>query len=398
MKKKRVLFYNGQLLMGGIERVLTSYLQGLANEEDLEITVLIKENDPEKNIFLTDIPKNLPVVFIKTEEMVKFRNEIKAKRKKNIFYKLIYPLILTYERLYMKKWLRNYMKANKDKFDVVIDFDMSLGKYLNIIDLPKIGWIHYTLTGKLRNKKKERRFKRRLEKYDRIVAICDEMKEEAKTLFKVPEEKITRIYNPFDIDKVGREKEIIEEEDKEYLKEDYIVAVSRLVEGKGREDLVDIYNELHKDGIQEKLYILGEGPVSEKLEKKIKEFGLEGKVILVGQKKNPLSWMKDAKIFVHTSYGEGLPTVFLESMIAGTPVIAYDCPTGPKDILGKNQYGVLVKTGDKESFKIELEKLLKDEERRKKYIEDFYKEKLHEFNIEYIKEQFKKILILKVGQ
>lgn len=392
MKKKRVLFYNGQLLMGGIERVLTSYLQGLANEEELEITVLIKENDPEKNIFLTDIPKNLPVVFIKTEEMVKFRNEIKAKRKKNIFYKLIYPLILTYERLYMKKWLRNYMKANKDKFDVVIDFDMSLGKYLNIIDLPKIGWIHYTLIGKLRNKKKELRFKRRLEKYDRIVTICNEMKEEAKNLFKVPEEKITRIYNPFDIDKVGREKEIIEEEDKEYLKEDYIVAVSRLVEGKGREDLVDIYNELHKDGIQEKLYILGEGPVSEKLEKKIKEFGLEGKVILVGQKKNPLPWMKDAKIFVHTSYGEGLPTVFLESMIAGTPVIAYDCPTGPKDILGKNQYGVLVKTGDKESFKIELEKLLRDEERRKKYIEDFYKEKLHEFNIEYIRKQFKKLI------
>ena len=392
MKKKRVLFYNGQLFMGGIERVLTSYLQGLANDEDLEITVLIKENDPEKNIFLTDIPKNLPVVFIKTEEMVKFRNEIKAKRKKNIFYKLIYPLILTYERLYMKKWLRNYMKANKDKFDVVIDFDMSLGKYLNIIDLPKIGWIHYTLIGKLRNKKKELRFKRRLEKYDRIVTICNEMKEEAKNLFKVPEEKITRIYNPFDIDKVGREKEIIEEEDKEYLKEDYIVAVSRLVEGKGREDLVDIYNELHKDGIQEKLYILGEGPVSEKLEKKIKEFGLEGKVILVGQKKNPLPWMKDAKIFVHTSYGEGLPTVFLESMIAGTPVIAYDCPTGPKDILGKNQYGVLVKTGDKESFKIELEKLLRDEERRKKYIEDFYKEKLHEFNIEYIRKQFKKLI------
>ena len=48
MEKKRILFYNGQLLIGGIERVLTSYLQGLANEDDLEITVLIKENNPEK--------------------------------------------------------------------------------------------------------------------------------------------------------------------------------------------------------------------------------------------------------------------------------------------------------------------------------------------------------------
>lgn len=391
MKKKRILFYNGQLLMGGIERVLTSYLQGLASEEDLEITVLIKENDPEKNIFLTDIPKNLPIIFIKTEEMVKFRNKVKE-NKKNIFCRLLYPLLISYERIYMRKWLKKFMQENKEEFDIVIDFDMSLGKYLDIINLPKIGWVHYTLTGKLKNKKKELRFKRRLEKYDRIVTICDEMKEEAKTLFKVPEEKITRIYNPFDIDKVGREKEIIEEGDKKYLKEDYIVAVSRLVEIKGREDLVDIYNDLHKDGIQEKLYILGEGPVSDKLEKKIKEFGLEGKVILVGQKKNPLPWMKNAKVFVHTSYGEGLPTVFLESMIAGTPVIAYDCPTGPKDILGKNQYGVLVKTGDKESFKIELEKLLKDGDRRKKYIKDFYKDKLSEFDIECIKKQLKKVI------
>ena len=73
-------------------------------------------------------------------------------------------------------------------------------------------------------------------------------------------------------------------------------------------------------------------------------------------------------------------------------MITYDCPTGPKDILGDNKYGVLVKTGDKESFKIELEKLLIDEERRKKYIEDFYIEKLQEFNAIYVLKQFKKIL------
>ena len=39
MEKKRILFYNGQLFMGGIERVLISYLQGLAKEKDLEKTV-----------------------------------------------------------------------------------------------------------------------------------------------------------------------------------------------------------------------------------------------------------------------------------------------------------------------------------------------------------------------
>ena len=282
------------------------------------------------------------------------------------------------------------MYENQDKFDVVIDFDMSLGKYLDIIDLPKIGWMH--LTSKNRNEKKKKRLAKRLNKYWKIVVICDEMKEEVKNIFKIPEEKIIRLYNPFDIDRVKKGKEIIKEEDKKYLKEDYIVAVSRLVKEKGRIDLVEIYNKLYKDGVQEKLYILGEGPAREELEKRIKELKLEDKIILVGQKKNPLPWIKNAKIFVHTSYSEGLPTVFLESMILGTPVITYDCPTGPKDILGDNKYGVLVKTGDKESFKIELEKLLIDEERRKKYIEDFYIEKLQEFNAIYVLKQFKKIL------
>ena len=282
------------------------------------------------------------------------------------------------------------MCENQDKFDVVIDFDMSLGKYLDIIDLPKIGWMH--LTSKNRNEKKKKRLAKRLNKYWKIVVICDEMKEEVKNIFKIPEEKIIRLYNPFDIDRVKKGKEIIKEEDKNYLKKDYIVAVSRLVKEKGRIDLVEIYNKLYKDGVQEKLYILGEGPAREELEKRIKELKLEDKIILVGQKKNPLPWIKNAKIFVHTSYSEGLPTVFLESMILGTPVITYDCPTGPKDILGDNKYGVLVKTGDKESFKIELEKLLIDEERRKKYIEDFYIEKLQEFNAIYVLKQFKKIL------
>ena len=285
------------------------------------------------------------------------------------------------------------MQENKEKFDVVIDFDMSLGKYLDVIPLPKIGWIHYTLTKYIKNKKKYNSFKKRFEKYTKIVTICDEMKMEAKNLFNVPEEKIIRIYNPFNIEKIRRGKDIIENESKKYLQENYIVAVSRLVEGKGREDLVEIYNELYKkEEIEEKLYILGEGPVSVKLEKRIKELNLEDKIILIGQKKNPLPWMKNAKIFVHTSYGEGFGLVFIESMISGTPVIAYDCPTGPKDILGKNQYGVLVKTGDREKFEDELSKLLKDEERRKKYIEDFNKEKLREFDIEYIKKQFKEVI------
>ena len=389
---KKVLFYNGQLFMGGIERVAISYLEGLSKEKDLDITLVIKENNPEKNIFIKDVPSNIKIEFIKTEKMVSFRNKASNKRK-NPFWKIVYFFMLNYERMYMKKWLKNYFLKNK--FDVTIDFDMSLGKYLDVVDSKKIGWLHFSLIGKRKNKRKGKRFEKRLEKYDKVIAICDEMKEEAKNLFNIPEEKLERLYNPFDIEKVKRERlndTEVTEEDKKYLQEDYMVAVSRLVKGKGREDLIEIYSKLKEKGVKEKLYILGDGNQKQELQNKIENLNLQNDVFLLGQKKNPYPWMKNAKIFLHTSYGEGLPTVFLESMICGTPVIAYDCPTGPKDILGKNEYGVLVKTGDKTKFEEEIIELLSNTDKQQEYIDKFFKEKLSEFSIETIIKKLKEIL------
>lgn len=389
---KKVLFYNGQLFMGGIERVAISYLEGLSKEKDLDITLVIKENNPEKNIFIKDVPSNIKIEFIKTEKMVSFRNKASNKRK-NPFWKIVYFFMLNYERMYMKKWLKNYFLKNK--FDVTIDFDMSLGKYLDVVDSKKIGWLHFSLIGKRKNKRKGKRFEKRLEKYDKIIAICDEMKEEAKNLFNIPEEKLERLYNPFDIEKVKRERlndTEVTEEDKKYLQEDYMVAVSRLVKGKGREDLIEIYSKLKEKGVKEKLYILGDGNQKQELQNKIENLNLQNDVFLLGQKKNPYPWMKNAKIFLHTSYGEGLPTVFLESMICGTPVIAYDCPTGPKDILGKNEYGVLVKTGNKTRFEEEIIELLSNTDKQQEYIDKFFKEKLSEFSIETIIKKLKEIL------
>lgn len=389
---KKVLFYNGQLFMGGIERVAISYLEGLSKEKDLDITLVIKENNPEKNIFIKDVPSNIKIEFIKTEKMVNFRNKASNKRK-NPFWRIIYFFMLNYERMYMKKWLKNYFLKNK--FDVTIDFDMSLGKYLDVVDSKKIGWLHFSLIGKRKNKRKGKRFEKRLEKYDKIIAICDEMKEEAKNLFNIPEEKLERLYNPFDIEKVKRERlndTEVTEEDKKYLQEDYMVAVSRLVKGKGREDLIEIYSKLKEKGVKEKLYILGDGNQKQALQNEIEKLNLQNDVFLLGQKKNPYPWMKNAKIFLHTSYGEGLPTVFLESMICGTPVIAYDCPTGPKDILGKNEYGVLVKTGDKTKFEEEIIELLSNTDKQQEYIDKFFKEKLSEFSIETIIKKLKEIL------
>ncbi|MGL6063957.1 MAG: glycosyltransferase [Fusobacteriaceae bacterium] len=387
---KKILIYNGQLDMGGIERVLISYLNILSKEKEVEVTLLIKENKPEKNIFYEEIPKNIKVLFITSIEEMEYREKIKLQKKSSIFYRIFYQIYLPYKRFTMNRWLRKYFKINI--FDYVIDFDMGLGKHLDVIPYKVIGWSHYTLSLSKGNRKK--RVHKKLQKYEKIVLICDEMEKELELIYPDQKNKGVRIYNPIDLEEIYNRAvqiDILQNKEKDLLDNNYMVAVSRLVKGKGREDLIDIYFGLKKRGIKEKLYILGDGSEKMYLSNKIKELKLENDIYLLGQKENPYIWMKNAKMFLHTSYGEGLPTVLIESMNCETLVIAYDCPTGVKEILNNGKCGVLIKMGDKKSFEDAVYKLLKDNNSVLNYSEKM-KEKINQFSYSKITEQIKEIL------
>ena len=87
---------------------------------------------------------------------------------------------------------------------------------------------------------------------------------------------------------------------------------------------------------------------------------------------------------MHTSEHEGLPTVLLESMVFGVPVVSMDCPTGPKDILGINsEFGKLVPLHDKEQFVSETLKLLTDSSLYSYYSQKSL-ERIKDFSIEKI--------------
>lgn len=365
---KKILIYNGQLFMGGIERILITFLKELSRRKDIEVELLIKENNPEKNVFEKELPKNIKVTYIKTPQMIEERERYSIRKKESIYYKIMYLLSLKKERSYMRKWLKKYFDEKKD-IEVVIDFDMSLGKYLDALgEVKKIGWVHYTLTEKLGKKRK--RYAKRLKKYDGIAVICEEMKEEIKEFFSFAYNRTKRIYNPFLIDEI-RERannfENLSEEEKKMLSEDYIVGVSRLTSGKGRSDLIRAFSKLQSKGIEEKLYILGDGPERENLEKLIRDLSLEEKVFMVGQKQNPYPWMKNAKLLAHSSYGEGFANILVEAMICETPCVAYDCKVGPKDVLGEGKFGSLVEVGNIDGFAEELLTLLKSEKELDKY-------------------------------
>lgn len=349
----KVLVLHGHLSMGGEERVLLNVLKNLV-ELNYDVDLLITWNHKENNLFENEIPKKVNYEFL-------FNNyDGKSKIIKEIY------------RLWAKlTYLKKVEKIIKEKkYDIVIDYSSNLLKYDNLdIKVPVFAWIHFSLTfGEKLSADKIEKYKKQYKKYDKILAICDTMRDEFVEILGMEKNKVELVYNPIDLEAIRKKAETIYKKYENYLKQDYFLQVSRLTEQKQPEHLVDIYYKLKQQGIKEKLYFIGNGEKIELIKQKIREYNLENDVVLLGQIENPYPFFKNAKLFVHTAKYEGLPTVLLESLTLGTPVVAYDCPTGPKDILGQNsEYGKLIPLNDKDMFVEKVYELINKNEKYENY-------------------------------
>lgn len=124
-----------------------------------------------------------------------------------------------------------------------------------------------------------------------------------------------------------------------------VLAVGRLTKQKDFPTLIRSFANVHRTQ-PVRLIILGEGPDRPALEALVKTLGLEDDVALPGFVRNPYSYMSRASLYVLSSRWEGLPTVLIEALYCGLPIIATDCPSGPREILADGQHGVLVPVGD----------------------------------------------------
>lgn len=99
-----------------------------------------------------------------------------------------------------------------------------------------------------------------------------------------------------------------------------------------------------------RLVILGEGNQRDSLQRAAQAEGLVDDFDLPGFVQNVYAYMARASLFVLSSAWEGLPNVLIEAMATGVPVVATDCPSGPREILAAGRYGPLVPVGDAESM------------------------------------------------
>ena len=124
-----------------------------------------------------------------------------------------------------------------------------------------------------------------------------------------------------------------------------ILGVGRLTRQKDFPTLIMAFAEVRRRR-PARLIILGEGEDRPGLEALIGELGLADDVALPGFRDNAMAYMAGSALFALSSAWEGLPTVLIEALAAGTRVVSTDCPSGPREILQDGRLGALVPVGD----------------------------------------------------
>jgi len=181
---------------------------------------------------------------------------------------------------------------------------------------------------------------------DGIVAVSNGVADDLARVTGTPRECIDVIYNPIITPEI---------EAKAHAPLDHpwfmpgqppvVLAAGRLRPQKDFPTLIRAFAQVRAEQ-PARLVILGDGPERPALAGLVQQLGLQQDVSLPGFTGNPYAYMARAALFVLSSRWEGLPTVLVEALYCGAPVVSTDCPSGPPEILAEGRHGQLVPVGD----------------------------------------------------
>jgi glycosyltransferase involved in cell wall biosynthesis len=177
-----------------------------------------------------------------------------------------------------------------------------------------------------------------------IIAVSKGIAGDLAQTTTIPQDRIRVVYNPvITPELLAKSKEPLQHTWFQPGEPPVVVSVGRLAPQKGFDVLIRAFSQVRQHR-PVRLLILGEGELRVSLEALIHELGLQADLSLAGFVQNPYPYMARAALFVQSSRWEGLPTVIIEALYLGTPIIATDCPGGTREILMDGQYGRLVPT------------------------------------------------------
>lgn len=185
-----------------------------------------------------------------------------------------------------------------------------------------------------------------------FVAVCNAIKDHLKEKLKLDSKTI---YNFIDDSQFSSNITQVAK-----TSGDFIIGVGRLTKVKQFDVLIKSFEKSDLPQHNIGLVILGDGPEKEALQDLVDSSPHKSLLQLNGFIENPYPLMQNAKALVLTSEFEGFPMVLLEALSLHTPLIAFDCKSGPNEIVKHNVNGILVENQNRQELTLALNKLLDD--------------------------------------
>lgn len=365
MTKKRVAFYLNMFLIGGIETSLLEYLNNL-DETKFDVTLVIGLKMFNCEAFHSRLKPHIKIKYVIDSKFFCMPFYKKKLGKLSYTHKFLDNIFVSPIRsIIFKKRLINLL----NQFDLVIDYGLTLPKFINSITSRKIGFFHFNLKKHYANTpRKMKLIKRALAYYDKIVILTKLMLDDAWELFPQFASKFYLLYNQINFNNLRQLACYHDTENSLY--NNYIVSVGRLEEKqKDFSTLIKSFKILKDQYLRtESLIIIGDGEDYNKLQYLVNSLELTNQVKLVGYKANPFPWIKHSQLLVLSSKMEGMAMVLVEAMALGKAVISSDCPDGPRDVLLGGECGILVKVGAANQLAAAINDVLSNKEYKQKLI------------------------------
>lgn len=287
---------------------------------------------------------------------------------------------INYKIRYFNILYKVYKYYKRNKIDISIDVYTNMSIFTNVVKkilpIKNISWEHfnfYSHNGKIKiSRKLACRFS------DYLITLTQEDVEAYKENIRDIRCKVDYIYNPTPFPNVVHSK----------LNDKNIITVGRLTYQKGYDILLKAWNEVIKKNQEWNLFIIGKGEDEEKLKKQMKDLNLKN-ISFEGVSEDIQKYYTKSSIFVSSSRFEGLPMCLIEAQSFGIPIVAFNCKTGPSEIIKNGENGFLVENGN---YKELAKKLLELMEDRNKLLDFASKANIEKFEEDTIIKKWNKVI------
>lgn len=391
MSKEITIVFDG-LQVGGVERVGIDYIK-IFKKLGYKVTVVNlrpKLNEMEK--YIENDVKIIHFNYPRWLAPERYAQLIKE----NFWGKFLYPiadLSLILANCFYKFFYR-IRKINKANISIAFSGhfnDLTFVEKNFVKTDYKMCWLHGALYSYLLISDGYLNLYRKIQN---LVVLVDDAQEEVLAYNKGLDLRINKLYNPTFIAEKSIDSEHVAELKRKYGK--FILMVSRFEYPHKDQYTVAKALEIVRNNYYEdmNLVFVGAGPDEEKVKEYVNNLGANAKkhIFFEGTRHDVQDYYKAAYLLVHASVaGEGLPTIMLEAMSYELPMVVTDSKTGPREILGESEYGLLCRVQDAEDMAQKIKKLCTEHELYREFIEKG-RSRIKDFQPEVIEKQVNDIL------